>query len=148
MDVELLADLETPEEAERAFELLQSLADAVHRSPGGKGLTERVLNHLTVEELRTIAKRDGVEIGVIKYEIGRLLRGEQDADGLRVMARKMVTLTGEWQGDIAKLSRASDDDLGELLKTIGKECAIAKSASVRDPGPPTDFETLRKSDGY
>ncbi|MCA8936707.1 MAG: hypothetical protein KDB68_10960 [Planctomycetes bacterium] len=148
IDPETLASIETAEEAERAFTLLQELADAVHKSPGGKAHSTVRIKPLTTDELRALCGTSSVELGVITHEVGRLLRGELDADGLRVMARKMVTLRGTWHDDIAETSRMNDTDLGELLKSIGQKCAIADSASVRHPGPPAPFEELRKSDGY
>jgi hypothetical protein len=140
--------IETAEQAEAALAELDRMAAAILDTPGGHGLMERKLSGLTTEQLKALTQRAGVEIGVITHEVGRLLRGELDADGLRVIARKMITLRGEWHDDIAKLPYASDDDLGELLKTIGRQCAIRESAAVRHPGPPADFETLRRSAGY
>ena len=151
LDPSALAAIETPEEAQAAFDLLEQLAIAVHESPGGGSLTKLIIKPLATDEMRALCNRAGTEIAVITHALGKLLRGEGTPADLRVIARKLVLLQ-HWEHESmateAALRELPDAELGERMKALGVELYEAVSASGRSPGPAMPVEYGYKSDGY
>lgn len=100
LDASILAQIETPEQAEAAYQLLQQLADAVHRSPGGVGLAMRTMRSLTDEELRAVieiyrdAKRDEMTMLDESHAGVRAAARAAGASGADVVQRLLPTAEG------------------------------------------------------
>jgi hypothetical protein len=147
--------IETAEQAEAALAELESMAEAIRATPGGKLATmaeaRRFLDRADPEALKLWLKVRRPEYAVLLHIVGKVLRGEAEPNDLRVFGRKACILSG-WDADVmhdAKpLRNATDAELGERLKALGAEIFEKASASVRHPAPGVTIEHGYAGDGY